>query len=148
MQECHVSRVNNYVIWNYILYWGKKFEKISNTAQKMKFSMKDFFRKCGKIRSFLLIWSHLLKKPFIENFIFCAVYSIFVWYYYFLHPFFPVLFAYHPIFTDFFSQKSSMNVYCPVAVMKKYAQLMVHFPWFRSPWWIVKKGGSFLNRGK
>ena len=73
MQECQVSRVNNYVIRNYILYWGKKFEKISNTAQKMKFSMKDFFRKCGKIRSFLLIWSHLLKKPFIENFIFCAV---------------------------------------------------------------------------
>ena len=32
--------------------------------------------------------------------------------------------------------------------MKKYAQLMVHFPWFRSPWWLVKKGGSFLNRGK
>ena len=30
------------------------------TAQKMKFSIKDFFRKCYQIRSFLRIWSHLL----------------------------------------------------------------------------------------
>ena len=32
------------------------------TAQKMKFSIKDFFSKCDQIRSFLRIWSHLLKK--------------------------------------------------------------------------------------
>ena len=45
------------------------------TAQKiMKFSIKDFFSKCDKIRSFLRIWSHLLKKSLIENFIFCTVY--------------------------------------------------------------------------
>ena len=37
-------------------------EVISYTAQKMKFSMKDFFSKCDQIRSFLRIWSHLLKK--------------------------------------------------------------------------------------
>ena len=43
------------------------------TAQKMKFSIKDFFSKCDQIRSFLRIWSHLLKKSLIENFIFCAV---------------------------------------------------------------------------
>ena len=42
------------------------------TAQKMKFSIKDFFSKCDQIRS-LLIWSHLLKKSLIENFVFCAV---------------------------------------------------------------------------
>ena len=42
-------------------------------AQKMKFSIKDFFSKCDQIRSFLRIWSHLLKKSLIENFIFCAV---------------------------------------------------------------------------
>ena len=42
-------------------------------AQKTKFSIKDFFSKCDKIRSFLRIWSHLLKKPLMENFIFCAV---------------------------------------------------------------------------
>ena len=28
----------------------------------MKFSITDFFSKCGQIRSFLRIWSHLLKK--------------------------------------------------------------------------------------
>ena len=32
------------------------------SAQKMKFSIKDFFRKCNQTSSFLLIWSHLLKK--------------------------------------------------------------------------------------
>ena len=30
------------------------------TAQKMKFSIKDFFSKCYQIRRFLRIWSHLL----------------------------------------------------------------------------------------
>ena len=46
------------------------------TAQKMKFSVKDFFSKCDQTRSFLRIWSHLLKKSLMENFIFCAVSSI------------------------------------------------------------------------
>ena len=43
------------------------------TAQKMKFSIQDFFRKCDQIRSFLRIWSDLLQKSLMENFIFCAV---------------------------------------------------------------------------
>ena len=43
------------------------------TAQKMKFSVKDFFSRCEQIRSFLWICSHLLKKSLMENFIFCAV---------------------------------------------------------------------------
>ena len=42
------------------------------TAQKTKFSIKDFFSKCDQI-SRLRIWSHLLKKSLIENFIFWAV---------------------------------------------------------------------------
>ena len=29
----------------------------NNTAQKIKFSIKDFFSKCDEIRSFLRIWS-------------------------------------------------------------------------------------------
>ena len=29
-----------------------------DTAQKMKFSIRDFFSKCEQIRSFLRIWSH------------------------------------------------------------------------------------------
>ena len=43
------------------------------TAQKMKFSINDFFSKCDKARSFLWIWSHLLKKSLMDNFIFCTV---------------------------------------------------------------------------
>ena len=39
----------------------------------MKFSIKDFFSKCDQIRRKLRIWSHLLKKTLMENFIFCAV---------------------------------------------------------------------------
>ena len=46
------------------------------TAQKMKFSFEDFYSKCDQIPSFLRIWSNLLKKSLIENFIFCAVYNI------------------------------------------------------------------------
>ena len=37
-----------------------------NTAQKMKFSITDFFSK-------LRIWSYLLKKSLLENFIFCVI---------------------------------------------------------------------------
>ena len=48
------------------------------TAQKMKFSIEDFFSKCDQIRSFLRIWSHLLKKSLMENFIFCAVINLFL----------------------------------------------------------------------
>ena len=52
-----------------ILNPKKHKKKIINTAQKMKFSIKDFFSKCDQIRS----CSHLLKKSLLENFIFCAV---------------------------------------------------------------------------
>ena len=40
------------------------------TAQKMKFSIKDFFSKCHQIRRKRLIWSHLLKKSLMGKFIF------------------------------------------------------------------------------
>ena len=46
---------------------------LDDTAQKNKFSVKDFFSRCDQIRSFLRIWSNILKKSLIENFIFCAV---------------------------------------------------------------------------
>ena len=42
--------------------------EMSITAQKMKFSIKDYFSKYEQIRS-------LLKKSLMENFIFCAVYN-------------------------------------------------------------------------
>ena len=45
----------------------------ANTAQKMKFSMKNFFSKCEQIRRKLRMWSHLLKKSLMQNLIICAV---------------------------------------------------------------------------
>ena len=39
----------------------------------MKFSIKDCFSKCDQILRKLRIWSYLLKKSLIENFIFCAI---------------------------------------------------------------------------
>ena len=48
-------------------------ETAPSTAQKVKFFIKDFFSKWDQIRRKLPIWSHLLKKSLMENFIFCAV---------------------------------------------------------------------------
>ena len=42
----------------------------------MKFSMKDFFSKCNQILRKLGIWSYLLKKSLMENFIFCVAYEL------------------------------------------------------------------------
>ena len=46
-----------------ILGWfhNKIVSYTPNSAQKMKFSIKDFFSKCAQIRRKLRIWSHLLK---------------------------------------------------------------------------------------
>ena len=46
----------------------------------MWFFIKDFFSKCDQIHRKLQIWTHLLKKWLMENFIFCAV---IVFYFYF-----------------------------------------------------------------
>ena len=43
-------------------------------AHKLKFAIKDLFSKYDQIRNFLWIWSHLLNKSLMENFIFCAVF--------------------------------------------------------------------------
>ena len=42
----------------------------------MKFSTKDFFSKYDQIYRKMLIWSHLLKKSSMENFIFCVVWDV------------------------------------------------------------------------
>ena len=39
----------------------------------MKFPIRDFFSKCDQIRRKLRIWSDLLKKSLMKNFIFCVV---------------------------------------------------------------------------
>ena len=42
-----------------------------DSKQKNNYNpFKDIFSKCDQIRSFLRIWSHLLKKSLMENFIF------------------------------------------------------------------------------
>ena len=53
-----------------------KSEALVYTAQKMKFSVKAFFGKFDQIHRFLRIWSHLLKKSLMENFIFCSVLGV------------------------------------------------------------------------
>ena len=71
--------------WEKVTFWSdhnfnERLEtKLSPyTVQKMKFFIMDFFSKCDQIRSFLRIWSHLLKKSLMENFNFCAVFCL--WY--------------------------------------------------------------------
>ena len=63
------------LIHSFLLKQKQRTKIISaySTAQKMKFSIKDFFSKCDQIRRKLWIWSHLLKKTLMESFIFCAV---------------------------------------------------------------------------
>ena len=50
----------------------ENYEKLSHCT-KMKFFIKDFFRKCDQIRRKLWIWSHLLEKSLMGNLIFYAV---------------------------------------------------------------------------
>ena len=52
---------------------GVRILNTTAVAQKMKFSIKDFLSKCDQICSLLQIWSHLLKKSLMENFIICAL---------------------------------------------------------------------------
>ena len=64
------------VLWHFIFFLPLRFYwEVTDTAQKMKFSIKDFFSKCDEICSFRRIWSHLLKKSLMENFMFCAVWE-------------------------------------------------------------------------
>ena len=56
-----------------VLSWTLLFFLKFYIAQKMKFSIKDFFSKCDQIRRKLWIWSHFMRKPLMENFIFCPV---------------------------------------------------------------------------
>ena len=63
----------------YIMNFKFPEPTLTNTAQKMQFSIRDFFSKCDQIRSFLRIWTHLLKKSLMENFIFCVVHNSSQW---------------------------------------------------------------------
>ena len=52
---------------------NSKLDQQALNLQKMKFSVKDFFSKCDRIHKKLRIWSYLLNKSFMDNFIFCSV---------------------------------------------------------------------------
>ena len=69
--------LEHFQVKSYILIevWKSNNLTISAT-QKMKFSIRDSFSKCYQIRRKLRIWSHLLKKSLMENFIFCAVHYV------------------------------------------------------------------------
>ena len=75
-QVCWVKEVL-YLICNehhLSAYFGTLMTQLQSfTAQKVKFSIKDFFSKCDQILNFLRICSHLLRKSLMENLIFCAV---------------------------------------------------------------------------
>ena len=62
-------------------------------ALNKQFAIKDLFSKCDQIRSFLWIWS-LLLKSLMKNFIFCAV----------------SLLAIHKIYSDFWNQVKIMSI--------------------------------------
>ena len=51
----------------------KRQSDVKTLHKNIKFSIKNFFSICDQIRSLLRIWSHLLKKSLMKNFIFCAV---------------------------------------------------------------------------
>ena len=48
----------------------------SYTAQKVKFSIEEFFSKCDQIHRNLRIWSHLLRKSLTEHLSFCTVLNL------------------------------------------------------------------------
>ena len=70
-----------YLFNNYLQYLIIIYLFTFHSAQKIKFFIKDFCRKCDQIRSFLQIWSLLLKKSFMENFIFFCGMSFYCWIY-------------------------------------------------------------------
>ena len=55
--------------------------ELKDSAQKLKFYIKDFFSKCDQIRRLadLRIWSHLLKISLMEHFIFLCSQSYIYW---------------------------------------------------------------------
>ena len=59
-------------VYSWYFVHSSKCQQLITIVQKMKFSIKNFFCKCDQIHSFLRIWSHLLTKSLMENFISCA----------------------------------------------------------------------------
>ena len=71
----HQGNIRNKYVWLIVLCSMLLSMEKFDTVQKMKFSIKDLFSKYDQICSFLWIWSYLLKKSLMENFIFCAAWT-------------------------------------------------------------------------
>ena len=72
--ESGITQSGNFVrnlIWSDTLFCFI----FADSAQKMKFFVKDFFTKCDQIRRKMRISSHLLKKSLMKIFIFCAMWQ-------------------------------------------------------------------------
>ena len=73
------ARLKNFLVTRFsrnksiFLFFSFGLSINSFTAQKVKFSIKDFFNKCDQIRRRLRIWSHLLKKSLMETTFLCSV---------------------------------------------------------------------------
>ena len=55
-----------------------RFSRSAQHCTTNKFSIKDFFGKCDQIRRKLQIWSRLLRKSLMENFIFLCCVKTFI----------------------------------------------------------------------
>ena len=59
--------------WVILVFWSCNVLLLLTLHKKMKFSIKDFFGKYDQIRRKMRVWSHLLQKRLMENFVFCVV---------------------------------------------------------------------------
>ena len=109
-------------------------------TKKMKFSIKDFFSKCDQIISFLQIWSHLLKKSLMENFIFCAL-KVFDKFIYFIQNEFTLNLDKF----KFFGRKDKLldNFYLHVLGIQKYKELA----YIIKIKWTLSYGQAAVERG-
>ena len=73
LQDKNLQRLKWRSMWSLRKRYNRRG---SDTAQKLKFSIKDFFSKCDQISPLLRIWLCLLKKSLMENFIVCKLTNI------------------------------------------------------------------------
>ena len=79
MFEYYPYRTGNQVYSN---FWQFFWQSQCLLHKKMKFPNKDFFSICDQIRRKRRIWSYLLNSLFMINFIFCAVDSTILIYFF------------------------------------------------------------------
>ena len=66
------QKINRCIIISIKLFVSVPLLNYKKHCTKNQVFLKDFFSKCDQIRMKLRIWSRLLQKSWMENFIFCA----------------------------------------------------------------------------